>query len=165
MDDIKFGVVQVPLPVSQNRVVALWYADVDKMILDDAMPPFTGAAALYALFDISGTMSYFVSLYDMQSKLFHTWMCEPNEIPLDQAMQFEAKIIESFSHQDIHFTPVLQATPTYMTILKKLPLTRVLDDKTPCVGDFKLSDFNSMGTGLKLSPADRNTFKALVARF
>lgn len=163
-NEISFSSAKTPINATDNRIVALWYADVDRIVLDGSMPPFTGAAVLYAVFDIAGYLQYYVSLYDIKGSIFHTWKCEPGNVSLTLSTAFETNVTHYFKQMGISFSTVTKTMTTYDTILKKLPLTRVLDDKTPCVGEFDVNAF-AANNGTKLSAESKNAIKAFITMF
>ncbi len=163
---ISFDAIETDIPCSQKRIVALWYADVDHMDIDDK-ELFTGIAILFASYDISAALHYYVSLFNKSGVLCHTWKCQPDHIRVTSANQVEQEIIHSFKKQNVVFYPVLHSSHRYQGILKKLPLQMAIDDKTPCVGDIQTQLFQTSSAkhGVKLSAADRTVFKNIVALF
>ena len=163
---ISFETVETDIPCSQKRIVALWYADVEQLDIEDT-ELFSGIAILFTSYDISGALHYYVSLFNRAGVLCHTWQCEPDNIRLTSANQIEKEIFTSFKAQNVVFQPVLRSSYRYQGILKKLPLQMAIDDKTPCVGDFQTQLFvsSSAKKGIKLSAADRTVLKNIVALF
>ena len=162
-EEIGFEVVKGNVQASMKRVVALWYADVDRISLD-GVSQFTGAAVFYSIFDMGGVVQYYVSLYEMNGNLFVTWRYKPGNVKVSKCNEVEEEIMKALRGNGIMFQPVLQSTATYRSILKKLPLVMAIDDKTPCVGEFQFDQKKETG-GVVLSATDRDTLKHAVALF
>jgi len=161
--DYGFDAIEGMVQASINRVVALWYGDVDRIALD-GVKEFTGAAAYYSVYDLTGLSQYYLTLFQMNGKIFHTWRLTPGNVKSSSCLDTEKTVLNLLKQQGIVVMPVLPSTATYQAILKKLPLIMAMDDKTPCVGDFQIQALAGQ-SGVKLSANDRNVIKSVLTLF
>ena len=165
--NISFIPAETPIQASVNRVVSMWYSDVDKFVIGDKFsgePPFTGALALFAIYSLAATEQYFLAYFDMNGELAKVLQVKPVNIYIYNAPKFESAVLDFLKKKQVVLMPVLRTTSTYNIILKKLPLLMLLEDATPCVGDYDLEKINSKPS-LSLSAADRETIKGLATLF
>ncbi len=161
--DYGFDAIDSVVQASMNRVVALWYGDVDRISLD-GVKEFTGASAFYSVYDLTGLSQYYLTLFQMNGKIFHTWRLTPGNVKQSACLETEKNVLNLLKQQGIVLMPVLPSTATYQAILKKLPLLIAMDDKTPCVGDFQIQALTEQ-SGVTLSANDRNALKSFLTIF
>lgn len=117
------------IDASKRRVTALWFGDVERVMLTDGTP-LTGTAVMVAIYTLSGFYQYYVILYALSNRVVEIWKIAAENVPITSAPECEFGLFRALRNKNIELTQVPVDSPQFVKLLSRLPLAFDDDNMT-----------------------------------
>ena len=116
----RFVITKDPIEASRQRVVSVWFGDVDRVALHSD-PALTGSAVLAAVFTVTATYRYYVVFLSLGQRVVEVWHTDPVEVPMADAEIVQRDILRHLKEKGIVLRHLPADNRHYHRILSLLP--------------------------------------------